>query len=107
MLQHRELTDEAAESLMLRAFEDKMVSHRALPKVIQEWRKPSFGEFEDRTAWSLLNAFTTILGARMKSNPQAHAALTMRLGALIDQTVGIQPFSLPEVSGNGGNGHVA
>ena len=43
---------------------------------------------------------TTILADRQKSNAQAHASLTMRLGGLFDETLGIQPF----VVSNGGNG---
>jgi hypothetical protein len=81
-MQQRALTDESAESLILRAFESHIVSHRLLPGVIGEWRKPSFPEFEERTAWSLYNAFTHVLGPRAKSNPQQHAALTIRLGGL-------------------------
>jgi hypothetical protein len=59
-----------AESLMLRAYERGIVSHRQLPRIIREWREPSFGEFEDRTLWSLFNGFTAILGERQKTNPQ-------------------------------------
>jgi hypothetical protein len=94
-LQAHELTDQAAEALMLRAFEAGYASHRVLPLVIREWRKPSFEAFAPRTGWSLLNAFTTVLGPRAKSNPQEHARITMRLGGLIDAAVGIKPFALP------------
>ena len=31
-----------------------------LPRVIHEWDFPSHEEFEDRNAWSLLNAFTEV-----------------------------------------------
>ena len=95
-LQHVELDDRHAESLILRAYERQLVSHRALPGVIREWRSPSFEEFQDRTAWSLLNAFTTILADRQKSNAQMHASLTMRLGGLFDETFGIKPLVLTD-----------
>jgi hypothetical protein len=94
-LQQHELPDERAEALMLRAFEGGIVSHRTLPAVIAEWRKPSFEEFQPRTGWSLLNAFTTALGARAKSNPQEYARTTMKLGGLIDISAGLKPFALP------------
>jgi hypothetical protein len=81
-LQHRELTDESAESIMLRAFEARIVSHRMLPRVIRGWRQPEHPEFQPRTAWSLHNAFTWALGPRAKSNAQQHAALTIRLAGL-------------------------
>lgn len=90
-----DMTDQAAEALMLRSFEQGIVSHRLLPKVIQEWRKPSFEAFAPRTAWSVLNAFTTALGPRAKSNPQEHARMTMRVGALVDTAAGIKTFALP------------
>ena len=82
-LQEKALTDETAESIMLRAFESGIVT-RLLPDVIREWRKPSFPEFLPRTAWSLLNAFTTVLGARAMSNPEKHAANTIKLGAMFN-----------------------
>lgn len=89
------LTDDRAEAIMLRSFEAGIVSPRVLPQVIRQWRKPSFEDFAPRTGWSLLNAFTTVLGPRAKSNPQEHARITMRLGGLIDGAVGIKPFALP------------
>jgi hypothetical protein len=32
--------------------------------VLDEWRKPRHREFESRTAWSLFNAFTGVMGSR-------------------------------------------
>jgi len=84
-LQFTELTDLKAESVLLRSYEQGLVSHRLLPRVIEQWRKPSFEEFEARTAWSLLNAFTTVIGERLSTNPQEYAALTIRLQAMLDQ----------------------
>jgi hypothetical protein len=104
-LQHADIDDRWAESFMLRAYERQLVSHRALPGVIREWRSPSYEEFQDRTAWALLNAFTTILADRQKSNPQIHASLTMRLGGLFDEVLGIQPFAITNGNGNGGPEH--
>jgi hypothetical protein len=83
--QHLELTDVKADSVLLRAYEQDVVSHRLLPQVIKEWRTPSFEEFGVRTAWSLLNAFTSVLGGRLKTNPQQFAALTIRLQDLLDR----------------------
>jgi hypothetical protein len=98
-----EVGNTQAESLMLRAYEKDIISHRALPGVILEWRTPSYPQFQERTAWSLHNAFTTILADRQKSNAQAHAAVTMRLGGLFDDTFGIKPLLLTsgEASGSG------
>lgn len=85
------LRDTEAESLMLRAYEQEIVSHRLLPRVIREWRAPSFEEFQPRTLWSLFNAFTTVLGERQKTNPQQFAALTISLSGLLGEAAGIQP----------------
>jgi hypothetical protein len=77
-LSELEVTDQAAESLMLRAYEAGVVP------VIKEWREPAFDEFRPRTGWSLFNVFTRALGPQAKRDPQRHALLTMRLGRLLD-----------------------
>lgn len=82
-LQCHELSADQANSLILQAFEHGVVSYRTLPKVIQEYRTPRHQEFEPRTAWSLLNAFTEILKVR-QSNPAMFASLTIRLQGLLD-----------------------
>jgi hypothetical protein len=82
-LMEAELRPETADSLILRAFERGIVGAHQLAAVIREWRKPSFEEFEDRTAWSLLNAFTTVLRDRAKTQPQSFMVQTMRLNALL------------------------
>jgi hypothetical protein len=87
--QQIELSDTTAESLMLRGYEQQIVSHRLLPRVIREWRQPSYEAFRPRTLWSLLNAFTTALGERQRSNPQQFAALTIRLQELLGKEMGI------------------
>lgn len=84
-----DLAETKAESMILRAYEHQVVSHRLLPRVIREWRTPSFEEFHPRTLWSLLNAFTTVLGARRESNPQWFAAATMRLQGLLEAESGL------------------
>jgi len=88
--QSTNIRDVEAESLMLRAYEKDVVSHRLLPHVIKEWRTPSFEEFSPRTYWSLLNAFTTVLGERQTSNPQQFASLTIRLQDLLSQAAGVR-----------------
>jgi hypothetical protein len=90
-----ELSSVRAESLMLRAYEDGVVSHRLLPRVIKEWREPSFEEFSERTLWSLFNAFTLILGERQKSDPQGFASLTVRLQDLLGREAGLSAEAVP------------
>jgi hypothetical protein len=82
-LQSAELSEDAANSYMLQAYEQSLVNSRLLPQVIKEWREPQFEEFKPRTMFSLLNCFTTVLG-RNRQVPQAqHAAQTMRLQRLL------------------------
>ncbi len=92
-MMHAELSPERADSLILRAFERGIVSTLQLPHVLREWRNPSYGEFEDRTVWSLFNAFTTVLAGRATKQPQAHALQTMRLNALLSATDAEQPLA--------------
>ncbi|MEO5366357.1 MAG: hypothetical protein H7831_08390 [Magnetococcus sp. WYHC-3] len=77
------LTDEKAESLLLRAYEQGILSPRSLPKAIAEWRQPSFEDFNERNYWRLQNGITLAIGKRAQSNPQAHALATVRLGSLL------------------------
>ncbi len=83
-MQQRLIDDHFAESFLLRAYQDEgMLSPRTLPVALKEWRESSFEEFREKTVWSLYNAVTFALGERIRSNPQAHAAATIRLGALL------------------------
>jgi hypothetical protein len=77
------LSDDLANSLMLQAWEEGIVSHRLLPQVIHAYRRPDVAAFQDRTAWSLFNAFTGALKRRL-NNPSVHASLTIRLQDLLD-----------------------
>src|SRR5262249_29433711 len=82
-LQHTELSADAADALLLRAYERQVLPAPLLPRVIREWRQPSFAEFQPRTLWALFNAFTTVLGGLQRTNPQRFAALTIRLHHLL------------------------
>jgi hypothetical protein len=90
-----DLSDQAAESVILRGFEKGLVTHRQLPGVIKEWREPSFAEFEPRTLWSLLNAFTTALAPVHAANPQRFCALTIGLQAFLGEAGGLPATELP------------
>jgi hypothetical protein len=80
-----ELTDEQADSLILRSLERGLIGHRDLSKVLREWRSPAFPEFQPRTLFSLLNAFTSGLKERAMKQPAEYARQTMRLHGLLDQ----------------------
>jgi hypothetical protein len=82
-MRQSEIGDDQANSLILQAYERKIVSPALLPKVIREYRQPTIEDFVPRTRWSLLNAFTEVLKARRKY-PASFASLTIRLQSLLD-----------------------
>lgn len=82
-LQNWQLSDDEANSLILKSFEEGLVSSRLLPVVIREWRNPPIEDFAPRTGWSLLNSFTSALKERQKANPQQAALATIRLQRLL------------------------
>jgi hypothetical protein len=84
-MRDRTLTDTEAESLMLRAYEHDLVSHRYLPKLIEAWRNPGFDdpELKARTGWALFNCFTLTMADLAVSNPQRYATTTMKLQGLL------------------------
>lgn len=49
-LQGIELSEDAANSFLLQAFEKSVLSSRLLPLAIREWREPTVEEFQTRTA---------------------------------------------------------
>ncbi|HQR05676.1 MAG TPA: hypothetical protein PLN21_02585 [Gemmatales bacterium] len=87
------LSDDQADALILRAAIDKqIIATRNLPKVVHEWREPTHEQFRPRTAWSLFNAVTTVLGVNQDRNPNNHALRTMRLNKLLlpnDQAIAL------------------
>ncbi len=83
-LQARKLNDDRANSLLLQAYERKIIGLRLLPLVVEEWRRPTREEYRPRTAYSLFNCFTEVLGRERQSKFPAESALaTMRLSKLL------------------------
>jgi hypothetical protein len=89
-LQGYDLSEDAANSYLLRAYEQGIVGLRLLPLVIQEWRNPKFEEYRTRTAYSLFNCFTTVLGQSRQANYPAESALSiMRLSKLLSPPIDV------------------
>jgi hypothetical protein len=83
-LQNYDLSEDAANSYLLQAYERGIIGVRLLPLVIEEWRNPKFEEYRPRTAYSLFNCFTEVLGRERQSKFPAESALcTMRLSKLL------------------------
>jgi hypothetical protein len=79
-----------AESLILRAWERGIISSPQLPLILKAWRQPEQLDFRERTAWSLFNAFTTVLTRRAVTNPPVFVAATMRLHHLLEFKKGVE-----------------
>jgi hypothetical protein len=83
-LQRWDLSEDAANSYLLRAYEQDIIGARLLPQIIKEWRQPVFDEYRPRNAWSLWNCFTGVLSrTRQKSHPSQAALTTIRLQRLL------------------------
>ena len=81
VMRNAAIGDMAAESLIIRAMDAGIITSQDIPKVLTEWRVPEHKEFEDKTLWSLSNAFTSALKPKCIANPQRYASLTMKLSS--------------------------
>lgn len=90
------LQDEQVHDLLVRAIDCKAIPPTMLPKVLSEWREPSFEDFKDRTVWSLFNHFTTVM--RGTAPPQL-LKRTQALHGLLDSAVGLAMIPEAEVVG--------
>ncbi|MEO6848396.1 MAG: DUF932 domain-containing protein [Chthoniobacterales bacterium] len=82
-----DMTDTMAHDIIVRSIDNGVLSNRALPSVLKEWREPRHSAFEDRTMWSLFNAFTETLKGNLIELPKR----TQRLHGLLDNYCGIAP----------------
>ncbi len=79
------LTDGQAHDVLINALDARVITPRAIPDVLKEWRSPAHDEFSPRTVWSLFNAFTeTFKGSAVRSLPQ-----TQKMHGLMDSTCGL------------------
>lgn len=90
VLQATEAPEDFADAFILRAFERGLVPQRAFMEVVREWRQPSHAEFQPRTLYSLMNAFTGVLTQSMQRDPGRWGASTMRLNALLLDAPGVR-----------------
>lgn len=64
------MRDKSAHDLVIRAVYVGALTNRMIPKVLKDWREPNHSEFQDRTAWSLFNAFTEVLKGNLPDLPK-------------------------------------
>ena len=95
-MQESQLSEDAANSYLLQAYETGIIGLRLLPLVIQEWRSPTFEEYQPRTAYSLFNCFTDVLRrTRQVRYPAESALATMRLSKLLTPTTALTTTCAP------------
>jgi hypothetical protein len=82
-MQDAGLTDVEAESLLMRAYERRLLGPATVLPALREWREPSFDEFKPRNVWSLLNAITHVLGDQAKKHPDEHARRTRQIQSML------------------------
>ena len=68
---------ERADLILLQAWRNGHIGTRMLPAIVDEWENPSYEEFEERTAWSLLNCYTEMMKDRQSARPYDAAAETI------------------------------
>ncbi len=83
----RYVANPLAHDIVVKAIDCRAIVPTQVPKVLQEWRKPSHDEFLPRNAWSLFNAFTE---AQKGLAPHAIVARSQALHGLFDGLVGIR-----------------
>ena len=81
-----EISDERAHDLIIRAHDARVISTTRIPKVVKEWREPRHPEFKERTAYSLMNAFTEVCKAQ---NIMERPRQTNALAGLLDKECGL------------------
>lgn len=80
------ITEMEVHDLMVRAVDAEVIPVTMLPKVLEEWRNPSYEAFMGRSLWSLFNAFThTLKGSNLNQLPRR----TTALHGLLDHAIGL------------------
>ena len=82
---HTALSDAIADHIVMELYRQDVINVQRIPDVLEQWEKPKYPEWGDRTAWRLFNAVTFALNGRVAENPQA----TSKLHKIIDSTCGL------------------
>lgn len=80
------LDDPRVHDFLIRSVDEGVMANSYIAHVLSEWREPRYEEFEDRTAWSLFNAYTQVF---KNTNPMDLSGRTTRLHSLMDREVGL------------------
>ena len=74
------LSDETADYAILEMYWHGVINDQRIAEVVNQWGKPEFEDWGDRTAWRLFNATTFALNGRVAENPM----VTRQLHNVID-----------------------
>jgi len=80
------LDDVRAHDAVVRALDCGAIPASRVPDVLQEWREPTYEDFQPRNAWSLFNAVTE---THKRINPNTALARSEALHGLFDGLVGL------------------
>lgn len=80
---NKRISELKAHDIAVKSVDSQIMPVTALPRLLQEWRVPTYTDFKDRTIWSLFNAFTEVLKGNLTHLPQR----TEKLHQLMDQEV--------------------
>lgn len=80
------IDDYDAHDLIIRSVDYQVIPNQSIPQVLKEWREPTFPEFQERTLWSLFNAFTFV-GKRFPVSELPKR--TVKLHGMFDMVAGL------------------
>lgn len=83
-LEGRQLRDDVARKVLVEAGRRKVLPWKELGKVDRAWLRPAHKAFEPRNAWSLMNAYTSVIG---EQSPRLQLKRVSQMRSLIDELV--------------------
>jgi hypothetical protein len=81
MYKEKKVPDWKAHDLAIQAIDREILPVTLLPRMLQEWRQPTYEDFSPRNTWSLFNAFTEVLKGNLTMLPNR----TEKLCRLLDE----------------------
>lgn len=88
-LRYREtgLSDANADHAIMQMFRQGVINVQRIPEVLNQWERPQFEEWGDKTAWRLFNATTFALSGKVAEKP----SVTRELHQIIDGVCEVVP----------------
>lgn len=80
LYQDTPLSEQQANDAIMTMFRQGVINVQRIAEVLEQWERPTYLEWGDRTAWRLFNAATFALNGRVVENSEA----TPKLHQIID-----------------------